>query len=388
MPEQKTSEPLGIYVHWPFCEKKCPYCDFNSHVREQVDHVRWRDALLVELEQYAGATGPRPAVSLFFGGGTPSLMEPETVATTVERVKALWPSESPVEITLEANPSSVEAGRFRAYADAGVNRLSVGVQSLKDSELQFLGRLHDAKQARAALEVARNTFARVSTDFIYALPEQTLEDWRTALGEVLAFDLSHLSLYQLTIEEGTGFWSRHARGEFQMPDEALAETLFDLTQEMTEAAGLPAYEISNHAKPGQECRHNLVYWHGEEYVGVGPGAHGRICIEGNWRATSAVRRPERWLEQMRTEGHGREAQEEISINHRAEEMIMMGLRLREGVTRRVFEARIGRPIESYLNAGKLGDVIEAGLIADDSDKIAATATGRKVLNTLLAQILD
>ncbi|RME63450.1 MAG: radical SAM family heme chaperone HemW, partial [Alphaproteobacteria bacterium] len=282
----EAAPPLALYVHWPFCQSKCPYCDFNSHVRARIDTAAWRHAYLTALEETARRLGPRRLASIFFGGGTPSLMASETVAAIIAHAHRLWPSAAPVEITLEANPASVERARFAAFAAAGVNRISLGVQSLDNDVLAFLGRRHDARDARAAIEVAQDNFARVSLDFIYALPGQSPAAWRRALAEALRLGAGHLSLYQLSIEPGTAFHAQQARGRLAPLADDLAGDLYALTQEMTAAAGLPAYEISNHARAGAESRHNLAYWQGGEYAGIGPGAHGRLRLAGGWHASA------------------------------------------------------------------------------------------------------
>ena len=300
-----ASDPgFGVYVHWPFCQSKCPYCDFNSHVRESVEHERWARALTAELETMAALAPGREVASVFFGGGTPSLMEPATVQAVLDRIAGLWSMAPNAEITLEANPGSVEADRFAGYAAAGVNRLSLGVQALDDAALGFLGRRHDVAEALRALDVARANFGRVSFDLIYARPQQTVAAWRDELARALAFGTDHLSLYQLTLEQGTRFWTLAGRGEFTLPDEDAAADLYALTQEMTAAAGLPAYEISNHARPGAESRHNLTYWRSGEWVGIGPGAHGRLAGDGGAIARRQHKAPETWLAAVEADGHG------------------------------------------------------------------------------------
>ncbi|HLO76499.1 MAG TPA: radical SAM family heme chaperone HemW, partial [Magnetospirillum sp.] len=290
---------FGIYIHWPFCLSKCPYCDFNSHVAASIDQPRWRAALLAELEHFAQAKPGATVTSIFFGGGTPSLMEPATAGALIERVAALWPTAPGLEITMEANPSTVEAGRFRDFRAAGVGRLSLGVQALDDQSLKFLGRRHDAGEALAALGVAGRLFPRFSFDLIYARPGQSPAAWRAELARALSLAGDHLSMYQLTIEDGTAFAPAHARGDFELPSEDDQAAMFEITQELTAAAGLPAYEVSNHARPGGECRHNLTYWLGGDYVGVGPGAHGRL----NGQALRQHRAPDIWLERVESHGH-------------------------------------------------------------------------------------
>lgn len=323
---------FGVYVHWPFCAQKCPYCDFNSHVRHKGwDEPRFLSAYRRELAWTAEQIGKRRVSSIFIGGGTPSLMQPQTVAGILDAIAALWPVDSDAEITLEANPNSVEAERFRGYRAAGVNRVSLGVQSLRDAQLKALGRLHSVAEAKTAIGIAAETFDRHSFDLIYARPGQTPEQWRTELAEALSMGSRHLSLYQLTIEPETAFEKLHAAGKLAMPDTELAAELYDITQEMTEAAGLRQYEISNHATPGQESRHNMLYWRYGEYAGVGPGAHGRIVFDGGRRATSTERQPEAWAAQVEERGHGLVANDTLVAAEQADEMLLMGLRLADGI---------------------------------------------------------
>jgi putative oxygen-independent coproporphyrinogen III oxidase len=377
-----AAEPLALYIHWPFCAKKCPYCDFNSHVRVEVDHTAWREALLRELRQEAALVPNHRLVSIFFGGGTPSLMPPATVAALIDTATGLWPH-GEVEITLEANPSSVEADAFAAFAAAGVNRVSLGVQSLDDAALRFLGRLHGAAEALAALDVAQRHFARVSFDLIYARPEQSLADWQGELARALSFGTSHLSLYQLTIEPNTGFAGRYARGEFSLPDEDASAALFALTQEMTAAAGLPAYEISNHARPGAESRHNQVYWTYGDYLGIGPGAHGRRL----GAATTRRKRPEAWLAAVRDHGDGIDTITPLDPASRAEEALLMGLRLASGIDAAAFARRTGRPLIDGLDARRLARAVDGGFIRWDGQTLAATASGWPLLNSLIGDIV-
>ncbi|MCS7268616.1 MAG: radical SAM family heme chaperone HemW [Geminicoccaceae bacterium] len=379
--------PLALYVHWPFCTAKCPYCDFNSHVREGVDQARWRRALLTELEHWAARLGERALVSVFFGGGTPSLMEPETVATVLARAVSLWPPVEDLEVTLEANPSSVEAGRFAAYREAGVNRISIGIQALDDAALRFLGRRHTVAEALAALALAMKTFPRVSFDLIYARPGQTAAAWEEELRRALGLGTRHLSLYQLTIEPGTRFYARARAGLLAPPDEDAQAELFERTQELTAAAGLPAYEISNHARPGEECRHNLVYWRYGEYVGIGPGAHGRIVRSGRRFATRALRQPEAWLAAVERRGHGLEAEEELSPREQLVEALMMGLRLAEGVPVARLERLAGAAWREALNVEALDRARAEGLLENREDRLVATAAGRERLDALLRAIL-
>ncbi len=384
---------FAIYVHWPFCLSKCPYCDFNSHVRESVDHNRWRRALLSELDHFAARTPDRQVSSIFFGGGTPSLMAPETVAAVVERVRENWRLISNAEITLEANPTSVEADKFAAFAAAGVRRLSLGVQSLDDESLRFLGRQHSAKEALAAIDLARQHFPRFSFDLIYARPGQSLKAWTTELKQALEEGVSHLSLYQLTIEENTVFHGAWRRGELQVPEEDIAGALFDKTQEIMTAAGLPDYEISNHARPGQESRHNLTYWRYGDYVGVGPGAHGRLTLDGGDSATGRKvatrqhRAPEAWLADVEREGHASRGESEIRADQRLEELVMMGLRLREGISREAFLRECGQEPEQLLDKAKLQSLSENGFLELTERGLSASHAGRTRLNAVLAHLL-
>ncbi len=384
-----VSDPgFGIYVHWPFCLSKCPYCDFNSHVREAIDHARWRAALLAEIDHYADRTQGRSVTSIFFGGGTPSLMEPETVAAVIERIGARWRVSPDVEISLEANPSSVEAARFSALAAAGVNRVSLGVQALDDESLSFLGRRHNVCEALEALAVAQRRFARVSFDLIYARPGQTEAAWRAELTRALGYGTEHLSVYQLTIEDGTRFATMAARGDFTMPDEDTQVALYEATRDILEQAGLPAYEISNHARPGAESRHNLTYWRYDDYVGVGPGAHGRLTLDGQKWATRAHRAPEIWLDRVEKAGHGAHPDTPITPDERRNELLLMGLRLTEGVSRSRARAELGGDIESLLDPKKLSRLLNAGYLKLDHERLRATPAGRQRLNAVLASLLN
>ena len=378
-------EPLAIYIHWPFCRSKCPYCDFNSHVRERIEEARWERALLTDLEGQAALAPEREVGSVFFGGGTPSLMPPETTAALIERIKALWPTAPDLEITLEANPNSAEAGRFAGFAAAGINRLSLGVQALDPAALRFLGRRHDRDEAIAAIRLARDTFPRHSFDLIYARPGQGLAAWEAELDEALTLAGEHLSLYQLTIEPGTAFGNRAARGETLAADEEVAAILFEATQQRLEAQGLPAYEISNHARPGAECRHNLAYWRYQDYLGIGPGAHGRVTREGTKIATQQLRQPEAWLTAIEAGGCGYIEMAPIERDSAVEEMAMMGLRLAEGVSRRRLESLAGQEVEALFGPA-LPSLIEGGFLTLDADRLAATAAGRQRLNGVLGAL--
>ncbi|MSO53565.1 MAG: coproporphyrinogen III oxidase [Rhodospirillales bacterium] len=373
---------FGIYIHWPFCLAKCPYCDFNSHVAEGIDHGRWRQALLTELGHYAAETQGRTATSIFFGGGTPSLAEPATIAALIDAVRRHWTVADDVEITLEANPSSVEAGRFRGYRDAGVNRVSLGVQSLDDDALRFLGRLHGVREALRAVELAAKTFPRFSFDLIYARPGQDAAAWRTELAQALALAAGHLSVYQLTIEPGTAF----AKAHVPAADDDRATALFDATQEILERAGLPAYEVSNHARPGDEGRHNLTYWRGGDYVGIGPGAHGRIS-HATTVATRQTPDPARWLAMVESKGHATAAREALSVEARREEVVMMGLRLDRGLERDLFRVLTGVTIEDVVQAGAIERLVDLGFLIADDVGLRTTPAGRLRLNAVTKALL-
>jgi oxygen-independent coproporphyrinogen-3 oxidase len=379
-------EPLAVYIHWPFCRSKCPYCDFNSHVRDNVDAARWMRALLMDLGQQAALAPGREVGSVFFGGGTPSLMPPEMVAALLERVRTCWAVTPDLEVTLEANPNSAEAARFRALAAAGVNRMSLGVQALDPAALRFLGRHHGRDEAIAAIERAGNTFPRLSFDLIYARPGQGVAAWRRELDEALALAGEHLSLYQLTIEPGTAFATLARLGELSLPEEETAAALFEMTQDRLAAAGLPAYEISNHARPGAECRHNLAYWRYQDYVGIGPGAHGRLSRRGRKFATRQRRLPESWLAAVEGTGTGIEDTALIDRQSALEEMLMMGLRLVEGVPRARLELASGRKAETLFGR-TLAPLIEGGFLTLDTKRLAATTVGRQRLNAVLAALL-
>ena len=379
---------FGIYVHWPFCAKKCPYCDFNSHVRESVDHARWRKNLKAELSHFASLTQDREVTSVFFGGGTPSLMEPATAAHVIEAIHDLWPVADGIEITLEANPTSVEAAKFAGFGKAGVNRVSLGVQSLNDQDLAFLGRQHSAAEALDAVDLARRYFARVSFDLIYARPQQSVAVWEAELKQALEAGCDHLSAYQLTIEQGTQFYTQHARGDFTIPEDELAGDLYEATQAVTEAAGLPAYEISNHARPGEPSRHNLTYWRYDDYVGVGPGAHGRLTLaDGSRVGTRTHLAPEIWLDQVEDRGHAAKPFEVIEPEAQVAEYLMMGLRLVEGISVNRAEALGQKPISSLINHSNLERLLAQGFATLADDRLALTAAGRQRLNGVLGQLL-
>jgi oxygen-independent coproporphyrinogen-3 oxidase len=375
---------FGLYIHWPYCQAKCPYCDFNSHVADSIDETRWVSCYLSEIERYSDETAGRTLSSVYFGGGTPSLMSADMVAILLDAVRKAWPRANDLEVTLEANPTSVEAGRFHAFREAGVSRVSMGLQALNDRDLRLLGRLHSAVEGRTAFDTARRVFDRVSFDLIYARQHQTLADWRKELADALALAADHLSLYQLTIEDGTAFGDRFARGRLPglVPDDDAA-AMYDITQEMCDAAGLPAYEVSNHAGDFAQSRHNLIYWRGGDYVGIGPGAHGRITLDGQRHATEAEPSPAGWLARVMRDGHGETQRSIISGVEQAEEYAMMALRLTEGLDRR----RYARMRGVDFNADRLSHLEELGMIHSDATHIRATAEGRRLLNAVLADLL-
>jgi len=380
-------EPLALYIHWPFCLSKCPYCDFNSHVREVLPQARFRAALLRELEWEAERLGRRPLRSIFFGGGTPSLMEPETVGALIARARALFLPADDIEITLEANPTSIEAGRFGGYRDAGVNRVSIGVQSLDEADLARLGRQHSAAQAVAALEIGRRLFPRLSFDLIYARPGQTLAAWRVELARALDLAADHLSLYQLTMEPGTAFEALHRRGEIVLPDEETAAALYEATAEEAGRFGLLPYEVSNYAKPGSESRHNLAYWRYGDYAGIGPGAHGRVSLGDRLLATRRHRAPEIWAERVEAKGHGSGEDVAVTPQERAREMLLMGLRLSEGISAARFAARTGMTLEKATEPDILAQAIEAGYLVHERDSLRPTREGRLRLDALLGALV-
>jgi oxygen-independent coproporphyrinogen-3 oxidase len=380
--EDWRSGGFGLYVHWPFCQAKCPYCDFNSHVAAAVDQGRWQRAYLAEIDRIGAEVPGRILDTIFFGGGTPSLMKPEVVAAIIERARATWPTANELEVTLEANPTSVEAGRFCGYRQAGVNRVSIGVQAFNDVDLQRLGRMHSVAEAMGAIDLARDVFERVSFDLIYARQDQSLADWRAELGRALLVAGDHLSMYQLTIEDGTAFGARLARGGLAgLPGEDLAADMFEVTQEMTAAAGLPAYEVSNHAVEGSESRHNLIYWRCGDYAGIGPGAHGRLTRGGERVATETYLAPGKWLERVEGTGSGEAPRVILSGAAQAGEYLMMGLRLSEGVNLDRF---------CRLNGANLSGVEELaalGLIEIGAGRLRATSRGRLVLNQVIGALL-
>lgn len=374
---------FGLYLHWPFCQSKCPYCDFNSHVAASIDQSRWKLAYLAEIDRLGAETPDRILNSVFFGGGTPSLMEPDLVAAIIERIRANWPMSNDPEITLEANPGSIEAGRFRGFRDGGVNRISMGMQAMNDADLRRLGRLHTAAEARQAFDIARNCFDRVSFDLIYARQDQTLADWKAELRQAIDLAVDHLSLYQLTIEDGTAFGDRRAKGGLLgLPDDDLSTDMYALTQEVCDAAGMPAYEVSNHARPGSESRHNLIYWRGGDYVGIGPGAHGRMTLDGTRWATEAPKAPGAWLALVEAGKAGELPRTSLSTMDRAEEYLLMSLRLAEGMEISRYEAMANRPLDRM----RLADLDALGLARVVEDRVQVTAAGRMVLNAIIRDL--
>jgi oxygen-independent coproporphyrinogen-3 oxidase len=375
---------FGVYIHWPFCRSKCPYCDFNSHVSHRpVDQLRFARAFAAEIAATAARTPGRMVSSVFFGGGTPSLMAPETVAAVLDAIARHWRLAPDAEVTLEANPTSVEAAHFAGYRAAGVNRVSLGVQALDDGALAALGRTHTAAEALEAVAVARRHFDRFSFDLIYARPGQTPAEWRAELTHAIAQAADHLSLYQLTVEPETPFAALQAGGRLVLPDDDRARDLYDVTQEICTAAGLPAYEISNHARPGSECRHNLVYWRYHEYAGIGPGAHGRLAVDGARRATASERGPETWLRLVESHGHGLVTDEPLSVGEQADEFLLMGLRLAEGIDTGRYERLAGRP----LPAGRIADLEQQGFVATTgAGRLRVTPAGFPVLNAVVTAL--
>jgi oxygen-independent coproporphyrinogen-3 oxidase len=377
-------DAFGVYVHWPFCLSKCPYCDFNSHVRHApIDQERFARAFAREIETTAARTPGREVSSIFLGGGTPSLMQPHTVGAILDAIGKHWRVADDVEVTLEANPTSVEAARFRGYRAAGVNRVSLGVQALDDASLKALGRLHTAQEALDAVAIARTAFERYSFDLIYARPDQTPRMWADELKTAISEAAEHLSLYQLTIEPETPFFGLHAAGRLKTPDEATARALYDVTQEVCSQQGLPSYEISNHARIGAECRHNLVYWRGQEYAGVGPGAHGRLDINGVRHAIATEKRPETWLMRVEATGNGVVTDDPLNSEERADEFLLMGLRLAEGIDPQRYQALAGRP----LDPGRIAVLREEGaIVVDAGGRLRVTQAGFPVLDAVVADL--
>ncbi|KPU84784.1 coproporphyrinogen III oxidase [Marinosulfonomonas sp. PRT-SC04] len=384
MPEDWQYGGFGLYLHWPFCQSKCPYCDFNSHVSKSVDQKQWTKAYCIEIERLGAETGTRPLKSVFFGGGTPSLMDPETVDTILRKVRETWPQSNDIEITLEANPTSVEAGRFAGFKEAGINRVSIGIQALNNDDLRRLGRLHSVKEAKAAFDTAANVFERISFDLIYARQDQTLEQWRSELSEALTMAADHVSLYQLTIEGGTAFGDRFSAGKLLgLPEEDLAADMYQLTQDVTSAAGFDSYEVSNHAKLGAESRHNLIYWQCGDYVGIGPGAHGRLTLNGIRYATEAPKNPQTWLEGVLQTGKSELPRHAQSGSEHADEYLMMGLRVTDGIDLLRYESIAN----SELDAKKIGHLTDIGMVNVVDNRLVATPRGRPLLNAIIRELL-
>lgn len=376
---------FGLYVHWPFCQSKCPYCDFNSHVSERIDQEAWLGAYIAELRACAAETPGRVLSSIFFGGGTPSLMPPATVGAIIDEASRLWTPANDIEITLEANPTSVEIDRFREFREAGVNRVSVGIQALNDADLRRLGRLHDSREARVAIDVAQNVFDRTSFDLIYARQDQTLAQWETELQQALSLASDHLSLYQLTIEPGTVFGARFDRGQLRgLPSEDRAADMYELTQDICESHSMPAYEVSNHAKPGWESRHNTIYWRCGDYAGIGPGAHGRLTDASGARvSTVSLSNPAAWLAAVRSSNESATSREALTLDNQRTELLLMGMRLETGVELSDLRSFGG----SDLPRAKVEDLVSQGLLIATEDRIRTTQAGRMVLNWLLGQLL-
>ena len=384
MAEDWEAGGFGLYLHWPFCEAKCPYCDFNSHVSQRIDQAAWRRAYLTELRRTAAETPGRVLRSVFFGGGTPSLMDPDTVASVIAEITKLWPCANDLEITLEANPSSVEAGRFAAFRQGGVNRISMGVQALNDSDLKRLGRLHSVSEARRAFDIARHAFDRVSFDLIYARQDQSLSDWKSELGEALSMAVDHLSLYQLTIEQGTAFGDRYNAGKLKgLPDDDLSADLYALTQDLCGAAGMPTYEVSNHARDGAQSRHNLIYWHYGDYAGIGPGAHGRLTQNGIRFATEAYSNPTRWLSSVENQ-ESEKPRTALSREEQAQEFLLMGLRLKEGIDLKRYEVLNGAPLSENI----LTELTEIDMVKVLEGRLIVSYQGFMVLNAVISRLLS
>ncbi len=384
-----NTEALGLYVHWPFCLSKCPYCDFNSHVAAAIDQRAWQGAYLRELDTLAQSIGERRLTSIFFGGGTPSLMDAGTAAAVINRASALWPPDDmdSLEITLEANPNSAEAAHFAAFREAGINRLSVGVQALDDQDLAFLGRGHSAAEALSALDLARRHFDRVNADMIYARPGHSVTAWRAELGALLQTGLGHLSLYQLTIERGTPFFAAHRRGDFTLPDEETQARLYEETGDLLARAGLTPYEISNYSRTGQECRHNVHVWRYGDFAGVGPGAHGRLTLGDGAVATENHRAPQDWLAAVEQTGQGLKARTPLSRAQRMEELVMMGLRLASGISAKDFKAVTGRDFADMLGRDRIHRLVAGGFLVDQCERLRATEDGRMRLDAVIRELL-
>lgn len=378
---------LGIYIHWPFCLSKCPYCDFNSHVRESIDEAAWQKALLTELDTYADLVKDHRIESLFFGGGTPSLLSAQTVQRLIERVYDRFPTKEKLEITLEANPTSIEAGKFKEFKKAGVNRVSVGIQSLKDEALKFLGRQHNADEAKKALEIAASTFDNFSFDLIYARPGQTVEQWQQELTQALSYQSPHLSLYQLTIEPNTAFATQFARGDFALPDEETSATLYEMTADIADAHGLALYEVSNYAKPGFESKHNTLYWEYRDYIGIGPGAHGRLIVGGQKSSLKNLRAPETWLKHVESRGEGIEEKDPLPLQQQIDECLLMGLRLKKGISQARLQELFGKDFYNILDISEVEWLQEQGFLNFNKENLAVTPKGRLCLNAIIQKIV-
>ena len=374
---------FGIYIHWPFCEAKCPYCDFNSHVSRNIDQKQWLSSYLIELERYHSALPDRVVQTVFFGGGTPSLMHPSTVSAIIDKIRGLWPMVNDPEITLEANPSSVEAEKFKGFAQAGINRVSMGIQALDDADLKRLGRVHTLAQAQNAFDIARHEFDRVSFDLIYGRQDQTVGAWEKELRQALAMAIDRLSLYQLTIEQGTAFGDRYNAGKLRgLPSDDIAADMYEVTQDICNEAGFPSYEVSNHARSDAESRHNLIYWRYGDYIGLGPGAHGRITINGKRFATEHARNPQRWLGLV-SEGKAETVRELLDLRDQANEYLMMGLRINEGINLDRFQALAKSPLDSE----KVKTLKSHGFVEIDGQFLKTTPAGRRILNTVLSELI-
>ena len=384
MAEDWENGGFGLYIHWPFCAAKCPYCDFNSHVSRSIDHAAWRDGYLAELHRAGSETNGRVLNSVFFGGGTPSLMDPDVVADIMTEIYRLWPTANDLETTLEANPGSVEAGRFAAFRQAGINRISMGVQALNDEDLRRLGRIHSVAEARAAFDIARTTFDRVSFDLIYGRQNQALEEWKSELKQALNMAIDHLSLYQLTIEQGTAFGDRYNAGKLAgLPDDDLGADMYELTQDLCSAAGMPSYEVSNHARDSAQSRHNLIYWRYGDYVGIGPGAHGRLTISGTRTATECFSNPKRWLDGALS-GETEKPREALLMDDQASELLLMGLRLKEGIDPSRYLHLSGR----HIDPTAILELQELGLLKSIQQRIIVSDQGFMVLNGVLRRLLQ
>ena len=389
MNSEEISSNIGLYIHWPFCLSKCPYCDFNSHVVDSVDHNRWEKALVNELTFLSRNQNQKKLKSIFFGGGTPSLMKPETVFEVIQTAQKLWGVQQPIEITLEANPSSIEYQTFSSFKQAGVNRISLGIQAFDDKALSFLGRNHDRLDAIKALEAAHKSFDKVSFDLIYARPQQTIENWLVELGQALDLAGQHMSVYQLTIEKGTAFYSQYKNGDFEMPSSETAGDFYEVTNERLSSAGLQNYEISNYAQVGSECQHNMIYWRSEDYLGVGPGAHSRLTDNaGERRATRSLTAPFSWLKEVETNGHALVEQTILSTSEQLTETIMMGLRLKEGVSLKKLNKLTGKTLEQLFDAEALRLLTNEGYVKVDNFYLRATDSGRQRLNGVVRCLLD